>query len=80
LYIFRSDYSKKQFIQNVDRLNNESKISRLSVILNGVDLERNRYAYNYGYGYSYGYGYGAGASGYYDEAPKRKKGFFKKRK
>lgn len=80
LYIFRSDYSKKQFIHNVDRLNNESKIKHLSVILNGVDLDRNRYAYNYGYGYSYGYGYGAGASGYYDETPSKKKGFFKKRK
>jgi tyrosine-protein kinase Etk/Wzc len=79
LYVFRADYSKKQFIHNVDRLNNESKISKLSVILNGVDLDRNRYSYNYGYGYSYGYGYGGTGGGYYDDV-KVKRGFFKRRK
>jgi tyrosine-protein kinase Etk/Wzc len=28
IYIFRSDYSKKQFVQNVDRLINENSITR----------------------------------------------------
>ena len=75
LYIFRADYSKKHFVQNVDRLINENGIKSLSVVLNGIDLERSRYGYNYGYGYSYGYGYG---SGYYDEASKKKVSVFKK--
>lgn len=75
LYIFRADYSKKHFVQNVDRLINENGIKSLSVVLNGIDLERSRYGYNYGYGYSYGYGYG---SGYYDEASKKKASLFKK--
>lgn len=76
LYIFRADYSKKQFIQVADKLINENKI-KLSVILNGVDMERNRYAYKYSYGYGYGYGYGSG--GYYDEnKAKKAKGFFSK--
>ncbi|MDA0882641.1 MAG: hypothetical protein O2984_04965, partial [Bacteroidetes bacterium] len=75
LYIFRADYSKKHFVQNVDRLINENGIKSLSVVLNGIDLERSRYGYNYGYGYSYGYGYG---SGYYDEASKKKASIFKK--
>jgi tyrosine-protein kinase Etk/Wzc len=75
LYIFRADYSKKHFVQNVDRLINENGIKSLSVVLNGIDLDRSRYGYNYGYGYSYGYGYG---SGYYDDQRKEKRSWFKK--
>ncbi|MGZ4155869.1 MAG: GumC family protein [Bacteroidia bacterium] len=73
IYIFRADYSKRNFIQNVDRLFNEANITKLSVVLNGVDIERKSYGYNYGYGYGYGYGY-------YDEGTKSsaKKSFFKK--
>jgi capsular exopolysaccharide synthesis family protein len=69
IYVFRADYSKKQFVQNVDRLKNENHIHRLSVILNSVDVNRNRYGYNYGYGYGYGYGY---SYGYYEEKKKKK--------
>ena len=69
IYVFRADYSKKQFVQNVDRLKNENLIHRLSVILNSVDINRNRYGYNYGYGYGYGYGY---SYGYYEEKIKKK--------
>lgn len=71
IYVFRADYSKKQFVQNVDRLINENGISKMTVILNGVDAERQRYGYNYGYGYGYGYGQ---AYGYYEkhETPKKR--------
>lgn len=69
IYVFRADYSKKQFIQNADRLKNENHFHKLSVILNNVDINRNRYGYNYGYGYGYGYGY---TYGYYDEGSKKK--------
>lgn len=83
IYIFRADYSKKIFVQNVDRLINENKIARMSTILNGVDIERNKYGYNYGYGYGYGYGYtqGYGAGyGYYEDRVKetRRKGLLAK--
>jgi len=67
IYIFRAEYSKKSFIQNVDRLQNESGIKKLSVVLNGVDIEKRGYGYNYGYGHGYGYGYGS-SYGYYDES------------
>jgi tyrosine-protein kinase Etk/Wzc len=66
IYIFRAEYSKRSFIQNVDRLQNESGIKKLSVILNGVDIEKKGYGYNYGYGHGYGYGYGNNY-GYYEE-------------
>ena len=74
IYIFRADYSKKVFVQNVDRLINENKITRLSTILNGVDIDRNKYGYNYGYGYGYGYGQGYGYGYYEDKPQKRRRG------
>src|SRR5690606_17661769 len=36
LYIFRSEYSKKNFIHSIDRLIQENNIKNISVILNGV--------------------------------------------
>jgi len=76
IYVFRADYSRRNFIQIFDKLKNENNILNLSVILNGVDIKRSSYNYNYGYGYGYGYTYG---SGYYAEADeKKKKKFFGK--
>ncbi len=76
IYIFRADYSKRNFIQNVDRLFNEANIKRLSVLLNGVDIDRKNYGYNYGYGYGYGYGT---SYGYYDDDKVlKKKSMFRK--
>ena len=68
IYVFRSDYSRKFFINNLIRLKEENKIYNISCILNGVDLQKNKsYGYGYGYGsYNYGYGYGYGF-GYYEE-------------
>jgi capsular exopolysaccharide synthesis family protein len=78
IYVFRADYSKRSFIQNVDRLYNEGSIHKLCIILNGIDIERQSYGYNYGYGYGYGYG---SNYGYYDDNySKEKKSFFKKNK
>jgi len=65
IYVFRSDYSKRNYIQILDRLQNENKVQHLSVVLNGVDINRNTYGYNYGYGYGYGYVYG-NKYGYYE--------------
>lgn len=65
LYVFRADYSKKQFIHVADRLINENHI-QLSVVLNAVDVERNKYTDRYSYGYGYGYGYGYSNTGYFE--------------
>lgn len=71
VYILRAEYSKRSFIQNLDRLYNENGIKRISAVLNGIDVDRKSYGYNYGYGYGYGYGHGYG---YYDDrvAPRKK--------
>ena len=84
IYIFKANYSKKNFIQNVDRIINENNVPKLAVILNSVDVESKGYGYNYGYGYGYGYGYNYGSStaygGYYtdDDSTIEKTGFFNK--
>jgi len=77
IYIFRAEYSKKNFIQNVDRLFNEFRLSKLSIILNGVDINKRTYGYNYGYGYGYGYGYTNSYGAYYDDQDKKKNGAIK---
>jgi len=78
IYVFRADYSKRVFIQNVDRLYNEGNMHKLCIILNGLDIERKSYSYSYGYGYGYGYG---SNYGYYDENfDSKKKSLFKKNK
>ncbi len=68
IYVFRSNYSKRIFTERVGELLNSNKVSKLFVLLNGVDLKRN------GYGYGYGYGYGE----YYDDSENDgKKGILK---
>ena len=69
IYIFRADYSKRDFVQIVDRLYNENNITKLSIVLNGVDVDQKSYGQGFGYGYGYGYGYG---HGYYDDDDKKK--------
>lgn len=68
LYILRANYSKKMFIIQLNKLKEENKISKLSVILNGIEMSRLKYGYGYGYSYGYGYGYGYSYGyGYYEE-------------
>jgi tyrosine-protein kinase Etk/Wzc len=77
IYIFKANYSKRLFIQNVNRLISESHIQKLSIVLNAVDKEYSSYGYDKGY--SYGYYYGAAGYGYYeDQSAVASPGFWKK--
>jgi tyrosine-protein kinase Etk/Wzc len=85
IYVFKANYSKRIFVQNVDRLIKESGLKKLAIVLNAVEPQYSGYnygkgytygpgygsGYGYGYGYAYGYGYG-----YYDDDnlhPQKKK-------
>ncbi len=59
IYVFRADYSKKVFVQILDKLIKEGNIKKIGIILNGVETNRssNDYKYGYGYGDQYGNGY-----------------------
>ncbi|MEI6764146.1 MAG: polysaccharide biosynthesis tyrosine autokinase [Bacteroidota bacterium] len=79
IYVFKADYSKRFYVQNLDRLVEETKITKISLILNSVEPPETKYGYknNYKYGYGYGYIYGYG---YYDEdmVEERKRSIFQK--
>jgi capsular exopolysaccharide synthesis family protein len=81
IYVFRENFSKRNFVQNVRKIMRDHNIRNLSVILNSVDIKRSGYGYSGVYDYDYGYGYGYGF-GYYDEDIRREKfslkEFFKK--
>ncbi|TVQ87785.1 MAG: polysaccharide biosynthesis tyrosine autokinase [Bacteroidetes bacterium] len=67
VYILKANYSKRMFIQNINRLMTENKVSRLSVVLNAVDREYSSYGYEKGYSYGYFYGKHGEELGYYDD-------------
>jgi capsular exopolysaccharide synthesis family protein len=81
IYVFRENYSKRNFVQNVRKLISDNNISNLNIVLNAVDIKKSGYGYSGVYDYDYGYGYGYGF-GYYDEDIRRErfslKEFFRK--
>ena len=62
IFVIRADYSKKIFIDNLEKQRQLHKFSNLSIILNGIHKSVNQH-YGYGYGYR---------SGYYVKKRKRK--------
>jgi len=53
LLVVRYGYSKKEFVQGLDRLVKDHNIEHVGLVFNGLDLQKN-YGYGYGYGYKYG--------------------------
>jgi capsular exopolysaccharide synthesis family protein len=52
LYILRADYSKRNFVDNLNKLHRSGKFPQLAAVLNGLERGRGGYGYNkYGYGY-----------------------------
>ncbi|MDX1445369.1 polysaccharide biosynthesis tyrosine autokinase [Lishizhenia sp.] len=53
IYIFKANYSKRQFIKRVLELKEIQKIKSINLLLNGVEKRNSKYGYGYGYGYGY---------------------------
>lgn len=68
LVVCRADYSPRSNFNLINNLNDNSKLPKVNLVLNGVDLKKKKYGYYYGYG-KYGkygkYGYGYGKYGHY---------------
>ena len=66
VYVMRLDYSQKEDIGYLNSLVAEGKMENVSVVINGEDIKRKKYASGYGAGRRYtGYGYGGyGYGGY----------------
>jgi len=62
IYVFKSQYSKRNFAQRTRELFEMKQLTSLNIILNGVPQSKRNM-----YGYGYGYGYGEGSYGYMDE-------------
>lgn len=81
IVVCRCDYSLKRNFAIVNQIHNEQKLPKISLVLNGVDLQQRKYGYYYGvgkygtYGGHYGsYGtYGYGQYGIDSDANKKKK-------
>lgn len=52
IYIFKSHYSKRNFVGRIKELFELKQLRSLNVILNGVSITRAGYGYGYGYGYT----------------------------
>ncbi|MDD4777216.1 MAG: polysaccharide biosynthesis tyrosine autokinase [Fermentimonas sp.] len=57
LYVTRSGYTPKKFIEDADRHFHENRLKKMYLILNSVDINGMDYRYGLGKKYSYGYGY-----------------------
>lgn len=57
LVVCRADYSLKSNFELINGLNNDKKLPKMSMVLNGVDLNKRKYGYYYGYGKYGKYGY-----------------------
>ncbi len=64
IYVMKANYSKRNYIDNINRLIELKQINNLSIILNGVEADKS----------NYGYGYG----GYYGDDEVEVKGFWGK--
>lgn len=68
VYICRADYTPKSNIDLVNSLCKEGKLKNLSIVLNGIDMNKKKYGYYYGYGKYGKYGrYGYGKYGRYGQ-------------
>ena len=54
IYTIRADYSRKDFVNTLNRLAKTNRFNNLSIVLNSVQIAGKK---GYGYGYGYGKGY-----------------------
>lgn len=74
IYVFRASVSRKFFVNNLQKLVIDNKITKISIVLNGVDQKK---ATTYTYG---NYGYTTSGYGYYDDDTKKRRNPFKRKK
>lgn len=70
VYVCRSNYTSKSEFRMVNDLARDGKLQHISILLNGIDMNKRstgyyygygkygKYGHKYGYGKKYGYGYG----------------------
>jgi len=56
LFVTRIDYTRKEFVEDINKLVNEHKDNKFGMILNGSKIVTGYYGYGGGYGYGKAYG------------------------
>lgn len=71
VFVFRQNYSRKDFVRSIDEYYRSGKLKNISILLNDISKSGLGYGYSDGYGYNYGYSYRYGSKkngqGYYEE-------------
>ena len=65
VYVCRADFTPKSDFKTINDLNNEHKLPKMCIVINGIDMSKKKYGYYYGY-HKYGY-YGNYNSQYGDK-------------
>jgi len=77
IYVLKSNYSKRVFLYNINHLFHEKGFSKLSVVLNKIDMSSSSMFGSYSHYYGYGYYSYESKSIYQEDAAKYfKRGFF----
>ena len=50
IYVCRADYTPKLSFAFINKLSDQHRLPNVSIVLNGIDLSKKKYAYSYGYG------------------------------
>jgi capsular exopolysaccharide synthesis family protein len=50
VYMCRADYTPKESFGLINKLANEKKMPKMSIVINGIDMSKKKYGYYYGYG------------------------------
>jgi capsular exopolysaccharide synthesis family protein len=53
LYVLRSEYSKKTYLVDIQRMMDEHQVKGFTLLLNGIKANKEGYGYGYGYGHGY---------------------------
>jgi capsular exopolysaccharide synthesis family protein len=81
VYVVRSGFLDKRSLPDIQELYDSGKMKNMSILLNGIDINKISSYGSYGYGYGYGrkYGYGYGYAGYgYSYTQEKKKSWFRR--
>lgn len=65
IFVCRADFSPRTNFELINALNDDSKLPKVNLVLNAVDMRKKKYGYYYGYGKYSKYGYGYGKYGHY---------------
>jgi capsular exopolysaccharide synthesis family protein len=50
IFLCRADYTPKEYFEMINSLDEQHKLPKMSIVINGIDMSKKKYGYYYGYG------------------------------